>query len=85
MRECNVAEMKKNGKIVWLNVSSQTVYERVKESHNRPLLEGNMNVSYIESMIEKRKCMYEAAADLVIDVNGKALNTICAEIMDNCR
>ena len=43
MRQCNVDEMKKNGTIVLLTAEPETVYERVKGSHNRPLLEKNMN------------------------------------------
>mgnify|MGYP000441189639 CR=1 FL=1 len=39
MRQCNVDEMKKNGTIVLLTAEPETVYERVKGSHNRPLLE----------------------------------------------
>lgn len=85
MRECNVAEMKKNGKIVWLNVSAETVYERVKDSHNRPLLEGNMNVEYIEELLNKRRPKYEAAADVIVDTDKKSLKAICREIMENCR
>ena len=37
MRQCNVDEMKKNGTIVLLTAEPETVYERVKGSHNRPL------------------------------------------------
>ena len=47
MRQCNVDEMKKNGTIVLLTAEPETVYERVKGSHNRPLLEKNMNPEYI--------------------------------------
>ena len=37
MRQCNIDEMKKNGTIVLLTAEPETVYERVKGSHNRPL------------------------------------------------
>ena len=50
MRQCNVDEMKKNGTIVLLTAEPETVYERVKGSHNRPLLEKNMNPEYIKAV-----------------------------------
>ncbi|MCI6005064.1 MAG: shikimate kinase [Blautia sp.] len=81
MRECNVREMKKHGKIVLLKAEPQTVYERVRNFHNRPLLEGNMNVEYIASLMEKRAPRYEAAADIVISTDGKTVSEICSEIV----
>ena len=65
MRQCNVDEMKKNGTIVLLTAEPETVYERVKGSHNRPLLEKNMNPEYIKELMAARRPKYEAAADFV--------------------
>ena len=39
--------MKQSGKVVLLTASPETVYERVKDSSNRPVLNGHMNVEYI--------------------------------------
>ena len=44
LREKNVEEMKKSGKIVLLNAKPETILERVKDDDNRPLLRGNKNV-----------------------------------------
>ena len=38
MRERNVAEMKKNGRVVLLTAHPQTILDRVKDSDDRPLL-----------------------------------------------
>ena len=81
MRECNVQEMKEQGTIVWLAVKPETVYNRVKNSHNRPLLEGNMNIEYIESLMNGRIPKYRAAADIVVDTDGRTAEDICREIM----
>ena len=72
MRQCNVDEMKKNGTIVLLTAEPETVYERVKGSHNRPLLEKNMNPEYIKELMEARRPKYEAAADFVIKTDNRA-------------
>lgn len=81
MRENNVVEMKKNGKVVLLTASPETIYHRVKDSHDRPLLENNKNVSFISELMEKRKQKYETAADVIIETDGKNELEICEEIV----
>ena len=46
LREVNVAEMKKNGKVIWLTASPETIFERVRDNHDRPLLE-NLSLIHI--------------------------------------
>lgn len=81
LREENVLNMRKNGKIIYLSATPETIFERVKNSNNRPLLNGNMNVEYIAQLMEKRLPIYEQAADIVIDVNNKEKFEIVAEIL----
>ena len=81
MREENVREMKKNGYVVLLTANPQTIYERVKENDNRPLLKGRKNVEYIAQLMETRREKYEAAADLVLPTDGKKVPQICEELI----
>lgn len=81
MREANVREMKKNGKVVLLTASPQSIYERVKDSHDRPLLEGHKDVAFISGLMQQRKDKYEAAADLAIGTDGKERAEICRELV----
>ena len=80
MRQCNVEEMKKEGTIVLLTATPQTVYERVKGCHNRPLLEKNMNPEYIAQLMEARRPRYEAAADIIVKTDNRTARGICDEI-----
>lgn len=82
LRDRNVELMKANGKVVLLTATPETIYERVKDSKNRPVLNGNMNVEYISSLMEKRRERYEMAADVVIATDGKDTDTICLEISE---
>ena len=70
LRPENVAMMKKSGKVVLLRAKAETILERVKSSSDRPLLNGNMNVEYITQLMDKRIPIYEAAADVVLKVDG---------------
>lgn len=80
LREENVENMKKNGTIIYLCATPETIYERVHNSTNRPLLNGNMNVPYIRELMEKRIAKYENAADVTICVDGKEKIDILKEI-----
>lgn len=81
LRERNVKEMKKNGKVVFLTASPETILERVKDDDDRPLLNGHKNVEYISRMMETRRPKYEAAADFIISTDGKSSYDICREIV----
>ncbi len=81
LREVNVVEMKKNGKVVLLTAAPETVLERVKNSHDRPLLENNKNVEFIADLMSKRRARYEAAADIIIHTDNKSAFEICEEII----
>ena len=85
MRERNVVEMKKNGRVVLLTAKPETILERVKDNHDRPLLEGNKTVPYIAQLMEKRREKYEAAADIVIETDGKSELQICEELVQSLR
>ena len=82
MREENVKAMRSKGRIVWLYASPETVYQRVHRNHKRPLLEGNMNVDYIRSLMEERLQRYEAAADITVVTDDKTTEEIGKEIME---
>ena len=81
MREENVFEMKKNGKVILLTAKPETILERVRGSHERPLLENNKNVDFISDLMEKRRIKYETAADIIIHTDGKSEFEICEEII----
>lgn len=81
LREENVIEMKKNGRVVLLTASPEIVYERVKDSDDRPLLKGNKNVEYISALMEKRCGKYEAAADIVVHTDNKSVHKVCEELI----
>lgn len=81
MREINVREMKKNGRVVLLTASSETILERVKDSDERPLLRGRKNTEYISELMEIRRPKYRAAADIIVDTDHKNVEEIAEEIV----
>lgn len=81
LRERNVAEMKKNGRVVLLTASPETIYERVKDSDDRPVLDERKNVQGISELMEERREKYEAAADIVINTDSKSVLQVCEELV----
>ena len=81
LREQNVKEMKKNGKVVLLTAAPETILNRVKDSDDRPLLNGNKNVEFIANMMEQRRQKYETAADVIIHTDNKSVLQICEEMI----
>ncbi|HJB86892.1 MAG TPA: chorismate mutase [Candidatus Dorea faecigallinarum] len=81
LRQRNVEEMKKNGRVVLLTASPQTIYERVKDSDERPVLKGRKNVEGIAELMEQRREKYEAAADLVVQTDHKSVLQVCEELV----
>ena len=81
LRERNVTEMKKNGRVVLLTASPETIFDRVKDSDDRPVLNGRKNVKGISELMEQRRAKYEAAADIVINTDNKTARQVCEELV----
>ena len=82
MRDGNVVEMKKNGKVVLLAATAETILERLEGDEKRPLLKNRKSIEDISELMEMRRPKYESAADVIIETDGKTVEEICKEIMN---
>lgn len=82
LREENIALMRKNGCVVYLTAKPEVIYERVKDCKDRPLLNENMSVEYIEEMLRDRKEYYRSAAHIKVSTNNKSVEEIVEEICE---
>ena len=80
LRRENVSCMKNSGTIVYLTAAPETIYERVKEDTNRPLLNGHMEICHIVGLMEARRDAYENAADVCVATDGRTPADIAREI-----
>lgn len=81
LRDLNVKKLRAISEIVFLTAEPETIYERVKNSTDRPLLNGNMNVLFIKELMEKRRPFYEKAATVTVSTDGKSAEQIAREIL----
>ena len=80
VKEENRALLKELGTVIYLKVSPEVVYERLKNDTTRPLLQTENPKARIEELLAARKEAYESAADVIIEVDNKGFEEIMEEI-----
>ena len=85
LREENVAAMRESGTVVLLTASPEVILERVKDSEERPLLQGHKDVPYIAALMEQRRPKYEAAADITVDTSRLSIEEVCRQVLRQVR
>lgn len=81
IREENHGLLKELGKVVYLKVTPQTVYERLKADTTRPLLQVEDPMARIKSLLADRAPIYEKCADMIVDVSDKSFDEIIEQIV----
>ena len=80
VREENHRLLKELGQVFYLRVTPETVYERLKADTTRPLLQVEDPEGRIRSLLERRTPVYEACADVVLDVSDLSFDEILDQI-----
>ena len=81
LRKENVDLLRQKGKIFFLRASIETLLGRLKKDGERPLLEGEEELrSRLDRLLQARTSIYEAAADDIVDTDGKTPKEIATEI-----
>ena len=80
LRPENVEIMQQTGTILMLSATPETIFERVRHSTKRPILNGNMNVEFIAGLMAKRDPAYRQAAQVTISIDGKTSEEVAVQI-----
>ncbi len=81
VREENHRLLKQLGRVIYLKVTPETVYLRLKDDTSRPLLKVEDPLGRICSLMEKRGPVYEACADRIIEASELSFEEIISRIM----
>jgi len=81
VREENRELLKKVGKVVYLRTAPETVYDRLKGDDTRPLLKSEDPLTRIKELQDERGKIYEEAADIIVDTDGKSPEEVANEII----
>ncbi|MDE7404076.1 MAG: shikimate kinase [Lachnospiraceae bacterium] len=80
MKEENHALLRELGTVFYLSVTPETVYERLKTDTTRPLLQVEDPEERIRTLLKRRAPVYEACADVVLDVSDRSFDEILEQI-----
>lgn len=81
LRPENVKTLKKDGVVVLLTARPETVLRRVGDGKSRPVLGGEVTILHITELMEKRRAVYEAAADITVVTDGRKPEEIAGDIL----
>ena len=73
-------EINKNCVSFWLDLDIKIIFQRIKDSMKRPLLNNNTSELSIKKLYEGRKKIY-SLSDFRIDCNSKTKNKIIEEVL----
>jgi len=85
MREENVRRMKKTGKVVLLKASAESLWQRVRYSRDRPLLNKPDPFGALKQILSDRESFYENACHFFIMTDGKIAEDVAGEIQEILR
>lgn len=85
LRAENRKLLRQIGRVVYLRIRPETVYERLKNDTIRPLLQCEDPLLRIRELLAQRREAYEACADVIVDVDDKNMEDILEEIVSSLR
>ena len=81
LRKENAKLLKQLGHVVWLRMTEDTAYQRLKQDKTRPILQCEDPRGKIRQLLQDRACHYVEAADIIVDVDAKQEEEIADEIL----
>jgi shikimate kinase len=81
----NVEIMKKNGSVIWLKATVETIKNRIfsdqMTEEQRPSLTSKGLENEIEETLSERNPLYTNAMDFFIDTDHVSIDSICSKLM----
>ena len=85
LREDNARRMKKTGKVVLLKASAESLWQRVRYSKDRPLLNKPDPFGALRQILSDRGIFYENACHFSVLTDGKIAEDVAREIQEMLR
>ena len=77
----NRERLRSRGCVVYLRTSVKQQFARTRRSGHRPLLSNDDPLGTLERLMLERAPLYEDAADVVVDTDGRKVGAVVEEIM----
>ena len=82
--EKNRKMLKDLGKVFYLSVTPQEVFQRLRQDTTRPLLQVENPMEEIRRLMERREAYYAQCADYRVEVSDRTKEEIVEEILEKC-
>ncbi len=80
LSESNRKLMRQHGQVVYLKASVDILWSRLENCQNRPLLQTSAPRARIAELMKEREPLYDAQADLIVEVASEAANRTARKI-----
>ncbi len=81
LNPANMEELRRKGKIIYLKGDPAPLFERIKESDERPLLNVKSRWEEFQRIFAERKERYEESADVIVLLDSRTQAEIVEEIV----
>lgn len=82
LRQVNIDNLKREGKLIYLKADVDTLVKRVKNCKNRPFLTKSKTIKEdMEKTFIQRKNLYQQAADFKVNTDGKSVEKVAKKIV----
>ncbi len=82
LRSQNAEGLKRTGKLFWLTAPVESIAKRIGADTQRPSLTGTKSfLDEIQDVLRERTPKYQAAADYIIETDGKSTAQVADEIL----
>lgn len=85
LRNENVHILKDTSTVVRLDADPEVIFKRVKRRTTRPLLNDDMSLEHVKSMMNEREGRYSTAADITVNVDGGERVMTCYRIIEQLK
>jgi shikimate kinase len=86
LREANRQFMKQRSWVVWLTASPETIFDRIKDEHHRPLLNTGSSqeaiIDQIRALLHQRFEFYREITDVMINTNGLTPDQVAQAVQE---
>ena len=82
LREKNRIFLGSRGTVIYLYASIEKQVERTSRGKERPLLTNKNSKKVLKDLMEIRDPLYRSIADMIIDTDGRKINSVAQEIFD---
>lgn len=82
LRPENVKLMRETGKVVYLETSLETLWRRVKEKKDRPLLRNGEPKQALARILGEREAFYKTACDFQVNTDSQKAEAVAKKIFE---